>query len=109
MANWSASADNLNQDDRAPMAILPGWFVERMMSEKWYYGLLLSSGSVLAIQCIDRVYAAVDGSVWIDVTLAQRKPLSVKSETNVIVAPTLRLEASVNTAHVVAAFELADT
>ncbi len=91
-----------------PESILPGWFVERMMSEKWFYGLMLENGSILAIQCINRIYTGANGSIWIDVTMAERKPTAVKAYENIVVAPTARLEASVNTAHVVAAFELAD-
>ncbi len=91
-----------------PEAILPGWFVERMMSEKWFYGLLLANGQILAIQCIDRIYTGADGSIWIDVTLAERKPMAVKAYENILVAPTGRLQASVNTRHVAAAFELAE-
>jgi hypothetical protein len=51
---------------------LPAWFVPRMMDDTWVFGLLLSTGPTLAIEHIDNVSQAADGSLWVDVTMHTR-------------------------------------
>ncbi len=90
--------------------ILPAWFVGRMMDDEWSFGLLLSCGVVLAISNIRRMHQAADGTVWLDVWMLDRLPTWAENlPMKTIVAPTERLIASINAAHVVWAFELADT
>jgi hypothetical protein len=89
---------------------LPAWFVPRMVGDTWVFGLLLSTGQTLAIECIDNVSQAADGSLWVDVTMHD-EPVGVRKTTwgAVVCAPTARTKASVNVAHIVCAIELADT
>jgi hypothetical protein len=94
----------------AARKLLPGWFIVRMMSDSWYFGLLTTNNKILGIQCIDEVYQAADGSIWMDVTLLDTNLL--RQDTilqEVIIAPTSRTRASINVSHVIAAFELEDT
>lgn len=94
----------------AARKLLPGWFIVRMMSDSWYFGLLTTSNKILGIQCIDEVYQAADGSIWMDVTLLDTDLLRRDTiQQEVIIAPTSRTRASVNVSHVIAAFELEDT
>ena len=83
--------------------LLPAWFVDRMMADTWYFGLLTISGTVIGIETILRVYQAGDGSIWLDAILL------TESWTSAFKAPTARTTASINTSHIVAAFELADS
>ena len=83
--------------------LLPAWFVDRMMTDTWYFGLLTISGTVIGIETILRVYQAADDSIWLDVILL------TDSWTSAFKAPTARTTASINTRHIVAAFELADS
>jgi hypothetical protein len=92
--------------------LLPAWFVPRMMQDAWSFGLLLTTGHVLCIETIERIRQAADGSLWLDVSMI--RDVSFLREIwgknlNLIGAPTDRLTASVNAAHVIWAFELADT
>lgn len=86
--------------------LLPTWFVPRMMEDTWFFGLLLSTGRVLAIEHINEVHQAADGSLWIDIDMCGDP---VNAWPSVIHAPTSRTRASVNVAHIVCALELADT
>lgn len=85
------------------LKLLPGWFTDRMMTDSWSFGLMMSNGMTIGIQDIQKVWQAADGSVWLDVTL-----LSGEYD-GVWTAPTTRTTASINASHIVAAFELADT
>jgi hypothetical protein len=96
-----------DDERRAALDLLPAWFVGRMMDDTWLFGLLLSNGQTLPIQHIEAVHRAADGSLWLDVLMAERG--SVLTPGKYLYAPTSRLHASVNAAYVVAAFELADT
>jgi len=90
------------------MELLPAWFVKRMMTDAWHFGLLTTSGTVIGIHQIHRTYQAADGSIWIDVELMSVYPPAV-AENSMFIAPTSRTQASINTSHIVTAFELADT
>ncbi len=90
------------------MELLPAWFVKRMMTDAWHFGLLTTSGSIIGIHQIHRTYQAADGSIWIDVELMSIYPPTV-AEASMFIAPTSRTQASINTSHIVTAFELADT
>ncbi len=89
--------------------LLPCWMTARMMSDQWVFGLMLSTGVMLLIDCIDKVSQAADGSIWLDVTLRKGKLDHLDLPGVQFDSPTTRTEATVNAAHVVAAFELADT
>lgn len=93
-------------------SILPAWFVPRMMSDSWSFGLMLTTGQVMCISRIEDVHQGADGSIWLDVMMLPDNFGSQHVYERILepmIAPTHRLEASVNAAHVVAAFELADT
>jgi len=87
--------------------LLPAWFIPRMMDDEWRFGLLLATGRTLVIQHIDEVNMAADGSLWIDARMAGDPPL--QGDLKWISAPTSRTNVSINVAHIVAAFEVADT
>lgn len=100
------------EDVREAERLLPAWFTGRMMCDNWSFGLLMGTGDVLCISRINRVSEAKNGAVWIDVELLPDEAMVVardRPDWRFRYAPTERLEASVNAAHVVAAFELADT
>jgi hypothetical protein len=91
---------------------LPAWFTSRMMSDSWFFGLLMQNRTILCIECIDRVWLAADDSLWLDVTMLDSPPPGADSLPKgipVICAPTERNKATIAAAHVVAAFEMADT
>lgn len=93
-------------------ALLPAWFIPRMMTDEWSFGLLMTTGVIMAISCIDSVNQAADGSIWLDVRMWGSDHLWVELHRKtmpLMAAPTKRLQASINAAHVIAAFELADT
>jgi hypothetical protein len=94
--------------------LLPAWFIERMMTDEWTYGLMTPSGKVIVISTIKKVHQAKDGSIWIDVKLS-RNPGFVDTSgasgfkgSDFVFCPTSREEASINTSHIICAFELAD-
>jgi len=79
---------------------LPAWFVPRMMKGNGGLALYLATGVTLPIERIDQVHRAADGSVWLDVILTL--PEDAASDRSPIAAS--HPEATVNAAHVVAAF-----
>ncbi|HZF51300.1 MAG TPA: hypothetical protein VE093_21730 [Polyangiaceae bacterium] len=92
------------------LKLLPAWFVPRMMGDSWYFGLLLTTGQVMAAQTIQKVSQAANGDIWIDVELCDHTPSQGDfGGARVIAAPTSRRTASVNASHIVAVVELADT
>lgn len=92
-------------------ALLPGWLTERMMHDEWVFGLITDAGLCLCIQSIDRVWQAADGTVWLDVTFMDHPPIesALWAGLKMVAAPTERLAGSINSDHIVAALELADT
>ncbi len=87
--------------------LLPAWFIPRMMTDSWSFGLLLNTGHVLCIESILKVRQGADGHIWLDVEMMTRIPYA--KITNMIHSPTSRTRASVQASRIVAAFELADT
>ena len=87
--------------------VLPGWFVPRMMDDVWNFGLLMVTGDILAIEAISAI--SVDGK-WLEVRLLTEECVQTKNYLpKQICATGERVTASVQVAHVVAAFELAYT
>jgi hypothetical protein len=94
----------------AAKALLPAWFIVRMMQDAWVFGLMLTNGQIIMISSIEEVRQAKDSSIWIDVTLRQHKEaLTVPAIPNLFGAPTARLKASINAGNIAMAFELTDT
>lgn len=87
------------------LKLMPGWFVSRMMTDDWHFGLMMSNGITIGIHTVNRVWQAADQTIWLDVELMTDNPFS----TEVLIAPTSRTKASINASHVLLAFELADT
>lgn len=93
-------------DDPAKMTeILPVWYVERMSTDYWGFGVLLSSGDILAIE---RINGVSDDHQWMEVTLLERNgnPETVDGQVILYAALKDRRKASVRIDQVQAAFEL---
>ena len=94
----------INPNDAAEK--LPWWFA-RMSSDTWAFGLLLVTNQVVCIECIDSIWRDKRGTMWLDVTLLKNAPqAAIKLRWPCFLAPTSRLDATINADHVVAAFEL---
>ena len=90
--------------------LLPAWFIERMMVDEWPFGLMTSTGKIIEIENIQAVHQGKDGSIWIDVALGAKYTIPPNLEEDDLFSnPTPRRTASINTSHIVCAFELADT
>ncbi|MGE0082080.1 MAG: hypothetical protein AB7U81_12375 [Thiohalomonadaceae bacterium] len=97
------------EDVAAAQALLPAWFVPRMMQEDWVYGFIMVYGSIIAVERVEAVRQAADGSLWLDVRLAPADDYwSGHYDPSVFGAPSTRRSASINCSHVAAAFELVD-
>ena len=93
-------------------SLLPSWFVPRMATDQWCFGLLLPGGVVMVITHISNVTQAADGSIWLDVEMDEGDFWvdRVRNQgLTPLLSPTSRTTASVNAAQVIAAFEMADT
>lgn len=97
---------NLHPDDPS-LSDYP-WFVNRMTTDTWFFGLLLTTGVVAVITRIIDIREH-GGIVWIDVEMAEDMSVSGLEHLQLLVAPTSRCVASVRADAIVAAFELADT
>jgi hypothetical protein len=93
--------------------LLPAWFVPRMMGDVWSFALLTPDGRAMLIDHIDRVRQGADGSIWLDVVMSEPgsgwEDALRQMKLQIITAPTDRTTASINAAHIVAAFEIAST
>jgi hypothetical protein len=92
--------------------LLPAWFTERMMGEEWLFGLLTVTGDILAVRRINKITQDAAGRLWLDVRMAvYNEAKGVYDEDDpkagrLLLAPTARTDATINAAHVVAAFEM---
>lgn len=100
----------LAREIEGAQSLLPLWFVPRMMTDEWVYGLMMASGNIVAVERMQAVRRAADGSLWIDVILAPADDYwgGNHYDPSVFGAPSSRRRASINVAHVAAAFELVD-
>lgn len=89
--------------------LLPGWFVSRMMSDTWYFGLYLTNGTCLAISTITDVDQDENGKLWITADMVDEDCMS-SSAKNIVCSPTRgRLTTSIAVDHIMYAVELAET
>ena len=96
---------NLELDERD--STLPVWFMDRMMTDYWVFGLLLVTGQVLVVHHIDAIHTGPHGEMFADVDL--HDDTSSWGNLPHLGSPTSRSKATVNLRHVVCAVELADT
>ncbi|MDJ0900590.1 MAG: hypothetical protein QNJ55_17445 [Xenococcus sp. MO_188.B8] len=90
--------------------LLPAWFTVRMLCDTWVFGLLMITGDIIAIQCINSIKQDASGNIWLDATLQDNHNFAQDVQSHkVFIAPTSRTDISINSSHVMAAFELADT
>lgn len=95
-------------DDLRLGEVMPAWFAGRMLADEWKFGLLLSTGQTMLISRIEAVHLSPAGQVLLDVEMllaAEAEGVAVPEP--VLLARTGRPRATVNLAHVVAAFEVA--
>jgi hypothetical protein len=107
----SSPEDEIAEPERAKR-LLPAWFVARMMGDARNFAFLMATGDVVHFENILDVHQATDGSLWVDVALVDSVPMSNQGrgiKGRHIVAPVGRKTASINVAHIVMAFEAADT
>jgi len=89
--------------------ILPAWYTTRMMTDHWLFGLVTADNRVLVITSITSVS---DDGKWMDVRLALKGEWTMPDEDDskyVFAKYKDRLEASVQIAHIIAAYELASS
>lgn len=90
--------------------LLPAWFTSRMLDDTWNFGLLMITGDIIAIQYINSIKQDANGNIWLDATLQDDHYFDEEIQSHkVFIAPTSRTNVSINSSHVMAAFELADT
>ena len=85
------------------------WWLGRMSHDSWSFGLLMVTNQMICIDRINRIWRDTRGTMWLDVTLLKTAPLAamkLKWPYPCFLAPTSRLDATINADHVVAAFEL---
>jgi hypothetical protein len=96
--------------------LLPAWFTRRMMSDTWYFGLLLDCGYVVGISCILDIRQDAAGALWIDFETLENPrgcvqghlPAELMDRMTGTVAEG-RNEMTIQASKIVAAFELAYT
>ena len=103
--------DEIAETERAKR-LLPAWFVARMMENTGNFAFLMATGDLVHFGNILDVRQVADRSLWLDVALVDGVPTSNRGrgiKGRHIVAPVDRKTASINVAHIVMAFETADT
>lgn len=95
--------------------LLPAWFITRMTSDRWSFGLLTANNTIIGISGIHNIIRDVQGELWLDVELLSADDMWLQFLQKkypgafVLGAPVKRLNATIKASHIVAAFELADT
>lgn len=115
--NWREDPEDweeqINNNLKLARSILPGWFVDRMMTDNWYFGLMMSDGSVIVISEIVRVYVDVNGGIWIDAHMAEdaiNPAMQINRQRYYFTAPaSSRTKVSLNAAHIMAAFDMGES
>jgi hypothetical protein len=104
------TADEFTEINTSHAAEWLPWWLARMSTDAWPFGLLLVTNQVLCIQHIDRIWRDSRGTLWLDVIMLEDAPSAAKGmKLACLIAPTGRIKATINADHVVAAFELADS
>ncbi|MBD2522125.1 MULTISPECIES: hypothetical protein [unclassified Nostoc] len=85
---------------------LPPWIKLRLRQDEFYYGLLTTSGTVIGISRINEVTLMPDGSYWIEVNLLVGTPPLSISNMPFLIAPSTYPTATINSSHIIAAFDL---
>ena len=93
------------EDPTADVLLRQPWFMPRMTGDTWHFAFLLANGTRIHFSTILAV-KLWHGMLWLDVTLDDSRWTASPGD---ITAPTSRLTASVNAAHIVMAYETADT
>ena len=87
--------------------LLPAWFTLRMLDDTWSFGLLIITGDIIAIECINSIKKDASGNLWLDATLKNDCLVNEIFGHRIFLSPTPRNKISINTSHIIAAFELA--
>lgn len=110
--NWIKANEKrkLLTDPSEAFELVPAWFTKRMMTDHWYFALLLSNGKWILISQINSISS--DGK-WIDVELSEKGSSTLYDaipEDQIISSLTNdRPRATIRAAEVVLATEAADT
>lgn len=101
------------EEPDVPASTMP-WGLDRISGDVWFFGLLMTNGTIVGIECCTDIRLAPDGSMWLDVRLLSKgQDIYCLEESwkgrEILKAPTSRTDASINAAHVMAIVELADT
>lgn len=85
---------------------LPPWIKLRLRQEEFYYGLLTTNRTVIGISRINEFTQMPDGSFWIEVNLIVGEVPENLSNMPFLIAPSTYPTATINSSHIIAAFDL---
>ena len=89
------------------------WFVSRMVTDTWLFGLLVTGNLVFVVNHIEGIWEEHGDIVWLDVEMSTETELYLQKPLppglTLMFSPTHRTRASLRADAVIAAFELADT
>lgn len=83
--------------------LIIGKLFEYAASKPGIYGVLLSDGGKMAIECISKIYRDKSGIIWIDAILSLDKSYY---EIGYFTSPTPKQEVTINASHIIAIWEL---
>lgn len=90
--------------------LINAWFADRMMTDVWFFGLLLKDGTKLAIDSVHKITRDAAGDIWIDVRMIQQEDLKDTRFSGYRGSPTReRTLASIRADAIILAWEIADT
>lgn len=101
-----------DDDCSPPEPAIPGYLFHRMETDTWFFGVLLDSGAVLAVERVSRIAPDDSGNLWVDFEMLEKQNCMLGESCplgRLSYSPTERTTITVNARHIVAAFELADT
>jgi hypothetical protein len=101
----------IDQTDQM-VEVLPAWFMGRMTSDWWSFGLIMDNGLVFPIRCIK---AISDDGRWLEVELMVKGdnihtfPDSPVADMKLVYALSGRTDANIQVSKIVCAIDLANT
>jgi hypothetical protein len=98
------STDDLDAKIAQAAKLLPAWFVPRMMSDAWLFGLMLVTGKTVPVRQIVALHKDAAGDIWIDAKMVEGGMTS--QGLDLLVCASGRPAVSLNARHVVGALEL---
>jgi hypothetical protein len=93
--------------------LLPADLIERMLTDEWYFVIVLNNGMAVAVTHLDNIHKDASGNLWFDVRMLSDANFYWKDGMaeifKFITSPTSRKKATIAVSSIAMIFEAMDT